>query len=395
VEPGVLWWLAATPVLATLLLFSARRILLTTTLWRRQPPLPTGDDSPDVLVLVPVRDDVASLPDLVEALDKLDYPRSRLRVVLVDDGSVDAGADLMPRMTASRPGWHALSIDRAVGKAEALNLALATHPFGDIVYVFDADHRPRSDCLRLAARAFADPQVAGVNGRMLITNPCASAATFYVAMESLIHQMITVRGKDVLGLSPPLLGSNTGYRRATLEGAGGYRRGALLEDGDLTLLLSRTGHRTRFVPDAVSRHAAPPSLRGYLEQHIRWGRGFNDIAGSHVPQLLRDRRLPLLHRLELVMFALGYLDRLAVMAAVAMVAVPPLRPVMLAALGLTFALPVLQATCVLVHERAAFAMWWRLPLLVPLFVLDMAAAITATLLSLTRRDPRWRPTERG
>ena len=393
--PAVLWWLLACPVLLALLLFNARRLLLTTTLWRRQPPIPTADDLPTVLVLVPVHDDAACLPDLAAALDRLDYPASRLEVVLIDDGSVDESAEVIPQLAAERRSWHSLRIDRSVGKAEALNIALAAHQFGDIVYILDADHRPSPDCLRIAVQAFADPEVAGVNGRMLLTNPLASAVAYYAALESMVHQLITVRGKDVLELAPPLLGSNTGYRRSALEAVGGYRRGAFLEDGDLTVALHRAGYRTRFVPAAVSRHTAPPSVRGYLAQHVRWGRGFNDVASWHVRELVRDRRLRPLLRLELVTFSFGYLDRLAVLAAVALMAVPVLRPVMLAGLGVAVVPPLLQAGCVLARVHAPRAMWWRLPLLVPLFILDVVAALAATTLTLAGTDRRWGSTERG
>ncbi len=166
-----LLWLPALGVFALLLLFAARRVIFTLTLRHPQPPLPAAGRLPSVLLLVPIHNEAASLPHLFGALGRLDYPRDRVRVVLIDDGSTDASAALLAGAAAQRPDWQLLRLPRNVGKAQALNEALATHDFGEVIYIFDADHRPRPDCLRVAVTAFSDPQVAAVSGRTLISNP--------------------------------------------------------------------------------------------------------------------------------------------------------------------------------------------------------------------------------
>ena len=90
-----------------------------------------------------------------------------------------------------------------------------------------------------------------------------------------------MRAKDRLELAPALLGSNCAYRRQPLMACGGFRDGALSEDSDLTVTFYREGYRVRFMEDAVSYQQVPQSLDGYIKQHIRWGRGLNDVARVH------------------------------------------------------------------------------------------------------------------
>lgn len=381
--------------LAVLLLFAARRFVFVLTLFRPQPAVAVTPSLPPILLLIPIRDESASLPALFKSLDGLEYPDELLQVLLIDDGSTDESSQLMDGVVRERSGWRVLHLPVNVGKAQALNTALAGEAFGEIVYIFDADHRPRQDCLRVAASAFADPTVAGVSGRTIASNALASPAAYYSAVEALVHQLVTMRGKDILRLGPALLGSNNGYRRAALTQVGGFRRGAFLEDSDLTLALHRAGYTTRFIPQAVSTYRVPSTVRGYVRQHARWGRGFNDAARAHTGAVLSDGRLSIPMRIELALFSLGYLDRLALCAAILLAAFGVARLPLLIGIGLSLILPLAQIVGVFLFDRAPWAMWLRLPLVPLFFALDAATAawaLAATLLDLPRV---WSKTERA
>lgn len=387
--------LLAVCAFAVLAAFAARRLIFLFTLLHPVEQIANLLYIPDVLLLIPARDESASLPALFTTLDKLDYPHDKLRVVLIDDGSTDATGGLMTTAAARRPNWHTLSLPVSVGKAQALNLALAGHDYGDLVYIFDADHCPQPDCLRKAVSAFADPHVAGVSGRTIASNALASAAAFYSAVEAMVHQLITMRGKDVLRLGPALLGSNNGYRRSALAEAGGFRPGAFLEDSDLTLSLHRAGYTTRFIPDAVSFHQAPTEIRGYVRQHLRWGRGFNDVARTHLKLLITNYSLSLPMRIELAIFSVGYLDRLALLAAIVFAIFGIARPLMLWGIGLSLGLPLVQILAAFIFDRARLGMWLRLPFVPLFFVLDAVTAVGAMAATLLNLPRIWSKTERA
>ena len=237
-----------------------------------------------------------------------------------------------------------------------------------------------------------------MTGFTQVSNPVASPSAFYSTVESYVNQLVTMRAKDRLELAPALLGSNCAYRRQPLMACGGFRDGALSEDSDLTVTFYREGYRVRFMEDAVSYQQVPQSLDGYIKQHIRWGRGLNDVARVHSLDLLRDRRLRLALRLELLMFTAGYLDRLALMSAVLLVGFSYLLGNTLVALLwiilFSLAMPLIQIIVLFCKERMNAAMWLRLPLIPLFFLLDIFAAIRSMLDTVLNQPRLWTKTQR-
>ncbi len=355
-----------------------------------------------VEVLVPCHNEAASLPRLFQALEALDYPRAMLRLTLVDDASTDSSPALAHAWANERSWARVLALAGNVGKAQALNLALASHLHPDfateIVVVYDADHLPRPDALRALVAPFAQPAVAGVSGQMHVSNGLNSPAAAYSLIESDVNQFVTMRAKDRLNLAPALLGSNCAYRLEALRSVQGFRGGALLEDSDLTLALAQAGLRTRFAPASVSGHRAPLTIAGYVRQHLRWNRGFHQVSGGRLGPLWRDRRLSLLMKIELTFFAFGYADRLALLAGLAFALGDGLWPgafrFPLPVLVIYFALPALEMVAALALAGEPPAAFVRLAVVPFFFVLDIGIAAWSMAQSLLRRPLRWEPTER-
>ena len=386
---GWLLRLTAWLVSSILLLFTLRRWLFGLAALRPDPPCPTDPPLPPVLLLVPIHNEAAGLPELLQALAWLEYPSAQLTVVLIDDGSTDGSPALIREWTAPRERWHACFLTENVGKAAALNTALRRFTHGDIIAIYDADERPMADALHRLVASFAEADVGGVSGRRTIDNSLASPAAAYTTFENIVHQLVTMRGKDRLDLAPALLGANCAYRRTALAAVGYFRPGALLEDSDLTLKLAQAGWRVRFEPRAVSFHAVPESIAGYWRQHTRWARGFNEVAKAQAPALLADARLPLPLRLELLIFSLGYLDRPALLLGLLLLPfVNPRR-----GLGLTLCAslltPVFQIIIALYVGREPSALWQRLIWLPLFFTLDVAMAITGLWRTLRQTPQIW------
>lgn len=364
-----------------------------------------ADVWPGILLLVPFFNEAAALPDLLAHLVGLDYPVEQLAIVLINDGSRDASIEIARRWTGQQARRYLLDLPQNGGKAAALNAALAQFPHGELIAVFDADERPCPDVLRQLVSGLADERVGAVNGRRAVSNPLSSYTASYAAIENLVHEQITMRGKARLGLAPALLGSNCIYRRAALEDVGGFRPGALLEDTEITLRLAQAGWQTRYLETAVSYHAVPHTLSGYWQQRLRWSRGFQDAARRHATDILRDGRLPYFLRLELIMFSLGYLDRIFLLLGLVLVFVmrdacgvrrigywvlgkspAPLpacssSPHPLPSHSLTFSLvaslltPLFQVVEALWLSRAPLALWRRIILLPPFLGLDVLTVL--------------------
>ena len=430
---------------AVLLAFSLRRAVLLITACLPRPPDHPTTGLPDILILIPCRNEAASLPGLFDSFDRLDYPREQMRVVIVDDGSTDDTSAAAAGLIAARPWAQLISLPTNVGKAQALNEVLTPLPGfatpppspepkvqergegpgvggeAEIAVIYDADHRPAPDSLRALVAPFVadplqrtEPNVAAVSGQMRVANGAESPAAFYAMIESHVHQLITMQAKDRLDLAPAILGSNCAYRLSALQAVGGFRRGVLLEDSDLTLAFALTGWRTRFAPASISEHHAPTTVRGYAKQHLRWNRGFHQVAGGRLASLWTNSQVQTRHpaplrsggyraaslplKLELTFFALGYADRLALLAGALFTVIDRMRPgtfgFPLWIWPIYFGLPALEMLAVLVLAREPPGIFLRLVYVPFFFALDIGIALWSNMETLTRKPFAWSATER-
>lgn len=396
--------LLSIPIVIVLLIFTIRRILFTITILTSDNRSAAGiwaedEQLPDILLIITCRDEAGMIPGLAESVRRLNYPQGKLQVVMVDDGSVDQTAILMQEQAEQTAYWFHIPLSENVGKAAALNTALDHYLFGELIYVLDADHRPHPQALVQLVQPFTDSKVAGVTGFTKVVNPISSPSAYYSTVESYVNQLVTMRAKDRLGLAPALLGSNCGYRRKLLVECGGFRKGAFSEDSDLTVTFYKAGYKVRFAENMVSSQQVPQTIKGYLKQHARWGRGLNDVAKTHSLEILRKPEFPFLLRLELLLFTSGYLDRLALIAAGILTVYSYLRQgsgsFLFTILVISLLTPLVQIIALFIKERMSAAMWIRLPLVPIFFALDIFAAVQALLDTLLNRSRSWSRTERA
>jgi poly-beta-1,6-N-acetyl-D-glucosamine synthase len=127
----------------------------------RKRPVTDQATAPGISIILAARNEARRLPDRLENLLRLAYPGPR-QIIVVSDGSTDETA----RVVARFPGVDFIEIP-ASGKAVALNAGVmrARHEllvFADARQTFGAD-----TLLELAAN-FADPEVGGVTGELVL-----------------------------------------------------------------------------------------------------------------------------------------------------------------------------------------------------------------------------------
>jgi cellulose synthase/poly-beta-1,6-N-acetylglucosamine synthase-like glycosyltransferase len=126
---------------------------------------------PTYTVLVPLYREAAVVPDLVRNMKRIDYPRSKLQVLIIVEADDRETREAVARHAVA----HLFEIivvppGTPRTKPKALTYAL---PFarGDYVAVFDAEDRPEPDQLRRAAAAFRErPDLGCVQARLTPDN---------------------------------------------------------------------------------------------------------------------------------------------------------------------------------------------------------------------------------
>ncbi len=236
-------------------------------------PVPTY--APGVSVVVPAYNEAAGIAATVTSMVASSYD-GELEVIVVDDGSADATADIVRRLRL--PGVRVISQPNA-GKPAALNRGIA-EARNDVLVLVDGDTVFQSDTLARLAGRLRDPAVGAVSGNTKVGNRRGILGRWQ-HLEYVMGFNLDRRMFDVLGAIPTVPGAVGAFRRAALAAAGGLSRDTLAEDTDLTMAVCRCGWRVTYEESAIAWTEAPSSLSQLWRQRYRWCYGTMQSMWKH------------------------------------------------------------------------------------------------------------------
>jgi len=262
---------------------------------------------PFVTVMVPCRNEELVIEGLVQCLLLLEYPHDLIEIIVIDDGSDDATGEIVDRLAATDSRLRCIHRPPASkgGKSGALNTALE-QARGDVIVVFDADHKCRSDVIRRLVRHFADPTVGAVQGRCIVRNSEESSLAKTIAIDYYCGYLVNEYGRQSLYNLPAYGGANCAVRASSLRALGGWNEDSVTEDTDLTLRLLLTGQRVRYDLTAIDTEEGVPNIRRFWRQRYRWARGHQEAWLEYRKAVWRSPTLTRLEKLETTMFLLVY-----------------------------------------------------------------------------------------
>lgn len=221
-----------------------------------------------VSVIIPAFNEEKVIASTVERILANDH--ADLHVLVVDDGSRDATADIVEERFGADARVSLLRIANG-GKANALNAGLA-HATGDVIVALDADTQFASDTISRLVRWFTDARVGAVAGNAKVGNRM-NIITRWQALEYIVSQNLERRALAALDTLTVVPGAVGAWRKSVLEELGGFTASTLAEDQDLTIAVQRAGYRVLFDASAVAWTEAPATIRGFAKQRFRWAFG--------------------------------------------------------------------------------------------------------------------------
>ena len=201
-----------------------------------------------------------------------------VRVIVVDDGSLDGTGDVVEAEFAHDPRVLLLRKPNG-GKASALNVALAAATAPVVVGV-DADTQLDPDALARLDQWFVDPAIGAVAGNVRVGN-LRNLVTRWQSLEYVTSQNIDRRAMARLNAVTVVPGAIGAWRTQALRAVGGYRSDTLAEDMDLTWRIHRDGWGIANEPRAHAYTEAPDTLNGLLKQRFRWTFGTLQCLWKH------------------------------------------------------------------------------------------------------------------
>ncbi len=248
---------------------------------------------PVITVLVPLDHEPAAVPGLVETLDGLDYPRTRLDVRLLcaaDDVETAAAVialDLPPHqhlvlVPDRRPRTRARMLDHG------LRLAAGTY-----VVVHDAGDRPDPDQLKRAVIALdrAPDDVVCGQARLDATDAGRTLLGAWSATERAVESELVRPALAASGAPMPLGRTSYHVETRALRELGGWDPFNLAADADLGIRLHREGLRTVVVDATTATATATAETRGrfgaWMRERARETEGHLQTWLVHARQPLR------------------------------------------------------------------------------------------------------------
>src|SRR3989338_1060817 len=226
---------------------------------------------PEVAVLVPCWNKASTLGPTIESLLALDYPKEKLSILIIDDGSTDNTYEVALRF-AHHPRVTVFQKRNEGSKYSALNYGLAQTQ-SELVGCLDADSFVAPDSLLEIVKHFeADAETMAVAPAMKVNRPYnvlelmqAVEYTFGIFYKKMF---------DNIGAISVLPGPFSFYRRSLFDRIGGFRKAYHTEDMEMAFRMQSHGLKIANVHTALVYTNVPSSLGALVRQRTRWSRGF-------------------------------------------------------------------------------------------------------------------------
>lgn len=224
---------------------------------------------PSTTIIVPCFNEERTLAETVKSLLNLDYPKDKLSLILVDDGSTDGTMRVMRRF-ANHSQVRVFGKENG-GKHTALNFALEKVET-ELVGCLDADSFVNSDALLRIVPFFERERVMAVTPSVKVHEP----KTFLQHIQKTEYSwgIFLRRMLSSLGALYVTPGPFSIFRVSVFKELGGYKHAHQTEDMEMALRLQKNRYQIVNASGAHVYTVTPKGLYTLFKQRVRWTYGF-------------------------------------------------------------------------------------------------------------------------
>ncbi|MFH1505950.1 MAG: glycosyltransferase [archaeon] len=231
---------------------------------------PRPDGYPSVGVVVPAFNEETTVGATIESLLALKYPKDKLHIVVIDDGSKDN--TLKVAREYEKRGVTVYT-KKNEGKGVALNFALERLDV-EFVGALDADSFVDKWALKRMVGYFKDPKVMAVTPSMKIFDP--KGILQRVQMIEYLFGIFLRKTFAFMGCIHVTPGPFTIFRKWFFDTYGGYDEHNLTEDIEIALRIQSHDYEIENSVDAYVYTVGPNKFLPLKDQRVRWYKGFMD-----------------------------------------------------------------------------------------------------------------------
>lgn len=231
---------------------------------------------PFVTIQLPIYNEEYVVERLLENIAKIEYPKSKLEIQVLDDSTDDSVKETAARINTLKEAGldiqHIRRENREGFKAGALKEGLKIAK-GDFIAIFDADFLPSGDWLKKTVVYFKDQEIGVVQTRWGHINRDYSTLTRIQAFALDAHFTLEQVGRNAKGHFINFNGTAGIWRKECILDAGNWEGDTLTEDLDLSYRAQLKNWKFKYLEDVETPAELPVVISAARSQQFRWNKG--------------------------------------------------------------------------------------------------------------------------
>lgn len=251
--------------------------LVLASLKRHKVELPSKDEElPTYCAMLPCYKEAAVIPQLINNINNLDYPKEKLQVLIVVEDDDWETLNALAKVNLP-PNFEVFLVPTPLnpkGKPNSCNHALKAVK-ADFLVIYDAEDRPEPDQLKKAVKRFKElpEDVVCLQGKLNYFNRNENWLTKFFTIEYTTWFDFFIYGLSKLKLPIPLGGTTNHIKVKVLKEVGGWDEYNVTEDCDLGLRLASLGYKVDYLESTTYEEACMRPW-AWVKQRTRWTKGY-------------------------------------------------------------------------------------------------------------------------
>lgn len=230
---------------------------------------------PKYTIFCPLYKEEEVLEQFVNGINKLDYPKDKLQVMLLLED--DDHATIHKALTMSIPYYFEVRIvpnSQPKTKPKACNYGLQFAK-GEYSVIYDAEDIPEPLQLKKAVLAFESlgQETQCVQAKLNFYNPKQNVLTRMFTGEYSLWFDFILTGLQAMSAPIPLGGTSNHFRTSYLKSLKGWDAFNVTEDADLGMRLAKRGYQTAII-NSTTYEEANSDIKNWFNQRTRWVKGY-------------------------------------------------------------------------------------------------------------------------
>ncbi len=221
---------------------------------------------PFVSVIIPAYNKEESTENSIKSVLTLDYPKDKLELIFVDDGSKDGTYEIAKKLESESVK---VFTKENGGKGSALNFGIRKAK-GEFIVTLDADTYMDVDFLKKALSYFEDPEVGLVVPTIQVHGQKNSLEKMQAAeyvMSSFNRKVLTFIGSMVAAPACTI------FKADLFKKVGLYDENNLTEDYEISLRAQKHNYKLQHLLDSSVYTHVPKTIKSLYRQRLRWNYG--------------------------------------------------------------------------------------------------------------------------